>query len=198
MNCFICSLFAAVCFFSRNSPSAPMLFIPGYLESIRIRSQPLSGKAEPTDVLSGISFSGLSSLLCPSVPWVTWDPHINKRKKKKSVENFCFTSHRNCPLANDPIWLQPHVVPQLPPDSIRGDLALGGASWAKLIPVMFLRQGKVVECPLWCFERKLYRNNVPSSVAIEKPFTKGLCHKRKSSLIRPTNHCRWLSVPEGL
>lgn len=135
-------------------------------------------------VRSSISFSGLSSSFYPSLPWVTLDPHINKQQKKNPSRKLLLYISSQIPLANGSIPLQHHATLQLPPDpgycprirSCPWRSKLGKAG-----PHDVLWEGKVVECPLWCFERKLYRNNVPSSMAIENPSQKEFVTRGKAA-----------------
>lgn len=79
----------------------------------------------------------------PSLPWVTLDPLINKQKEKKKGRKLLLSifSHLTTPLFMAPshsgtTWsCNSHLSLYLAPEW--GDLALGGASWAKLIPGLF-------------------------------------------------------------
>lgn len=107
-----------------------------------------------------------------------------KRKKKSRTLLLCLSSQLP-PPANGSISLQHRAVLQVPPDPVPPPRMRRSCPWrsklGKADSCDVLWQGKAVECPLWCFERKLYRNNVPSSVAIENPSQKEFATRGKAA-----------------
>lgn len=102
---------------------------------------------------------------------------IGEKKNKKKWKLLLSLS-----LSQRMLWHRAalYAHPTIPPPRW-GDFTPAELGWAELIPVMFYCRVKWWSCPLWCFERKLYRNNVPGSVAIENPSQREFATRGKAA-----------------